>query len=237
MSAPRSRDVAAEISRRLTDLTDEERAEQVRRYLKLPDDDFLGVSVPQVRAVVREVVGRPRAADREWVAEVCDLLWDGPSFEHRVAAVAAARRGGVVDSLDRWYHWIRTARTWALVDEIAVHIVGSPRVVPPFAPSVEVERWVDDPDMWVRRSSLLCLLPSLRQGADDWDVFLRRADALAHEREFFITKAIGWVMREVAQRRPDDVVAALAARPGTFGAVTMREALRKLPVTDPKVGA
>jgi len=53
------------------------------------------------------------------------------------------------------------------------------------------------------------------------------------EREFFIRKAIGWVLREAGKRRPADVAAWLAPRTHRASGVTMREAVKYLP---PEVG-
>jgi 3-methyladenine DNA glycosylase AlkD len=52
------------------------------------------------------------------------------------------------------------------------------------------------------------------------------------EREFFIRKAIGWVLREVGKKRPAEVAAWLAPRTGRASGVTMREAVRYLPAAD-----
>src|SRR5574338_241805 len=56
-----------------------------------------------------------------------------------------------------------------------------------------------------------------------------RADAMLDEREFFIRKAIGWVLRDVGKRRPAEVAAWLAPRTHRASGVTMREAVRYLP--------
>jgi 3-methyladenine DNA glycosylase AlkD len=91
-----------------------------------------------------------------------------------------------------------------------------------------LDRWATDPDFWVRRASLLAELRSLKAGAD-MRPFLRRADRMLDEKEFFIRKAIGWVLREVGKKRPDEVVAWLAPRTGRTSGVTIREAVRYLP--------
>ena len=52
---------------------------------------------------------------------------------------------------------------------------------------------------------------------------------MLEEREFFIRKAIGWVLREAGKRRPDDVAAWLAPRTDRASGVTMREAVKYLP--------
>jgi 3-methyladenine DNA glycosylase AlkD len=48
------------------------------------------------------------------------------------------------------------------------------------------------------------------------------------EREFFIRKAIGWVLRDTSRRRPDLVYAWLLPRAGRASGVTLREALKYL---------
>ena len=49
------------------------------------------------------------------------------------------------------------------------------------------------------------------------------------EKEFFIRKAIGWVLRETAKKRPALVADWLAPRIRQVSGVTLREALKPLP--------
>ena len=49
------------------------------------------------------------------------------------------------------------------------------------------------------------------------------------EREFFIRKAIGWVLRDTARRRPGLVAGWLAPRVHLASGVTVREAVKPLP--------
>ena len=81
--------------------------------------------------------------------------------------------------------------------------------------------------MWVRRSSLLALRELLRAGRER-DRLYDYADRLLPEREFFIRKVIGWMLREEAGRRPDDVTAWLDAHMAGMNLVTLREPLRRL---------
>jgi len=52
------------------------------------------------------------------------------------------------------------------------------------------------------------------------------------EREFFIRKAIGWVLRETGKRRAPEVIAWLEPRTGRASGITIREAVRYLPAPD-----
>jgi 3-methyladenine DNA glycosylase AlkD len=94
-----------------------------------------------------------------------------------------------------------------------------------------LDKWAADADFWVRRAGLLSELKPLRAGAP-FDRFARHADGMLDEREFFIRKAIGWVLRETAKRRGPEVIAWLAPRTGRASGVTMREAVRYLPPAD-----
>jgi 3-methyladenine DNA glycosylase AlkD len=75
----------------------------------------------------------------------------------------------------------------------------------------------------------LTLLKPLREGGGDWNRFARYADAMVDEREFFIRKAIGWVLRDVARTRPELVYDWLLPRATRASGVTVREALKRLP--------
>ena len=77
---------------------------------------------------------------------------------------------------------------------------------------------------------MLALLVPLRRGEPaNFERFARYADAMLEEREFFIRKAIGWVLRETGKRQPELVADWLAPRVGRASGVTMREAVKWLP--------
>ena len=94
-----------------------------------------------------------------------------------------------------------------------------------------LDRWATDADFWIRRSALLALLGPLRRGEGDFDRFSRYADAMLDEKEFFIRKAIGWVLRETAKTRPELVFDWLLPRAKRASGVTVREAVKPLPET------
>jgi hypothetical protein len=78
-------------------------------------------------------------------------------------------------------------------------------------------------------SALLALLPPLRRGGGDFARFGRYAEAMLGDREPFIRKAIGWVLRDTAKRRPELVAAWLEPRAALASGVTVREAVKHLP--------
>lgn len=66
-------------------------------------------------------------------------------------------------------------------------------------------------------------------GVAAWHEFTTYADAMLHEKEFFIQKVIGWILREVSKHSPDLVTDWLTPRATRTSTVTMRESLKYLP--------
>lgn len=217
--------VVAGIDAALRAAGDPIRAEQERRYLK-SRREHAGTGVPAVRRIVRDVGPLEHRA----LVEVVEVLWAAPLHEHRVAAVELlTANAGTLEAADLALveRLIRESGTWALVDALAANVAG-PLLEQHPELTATLDRWVTDPDFWIRRSALLALLRPLRRGEGDFARFARYADAMLDEREFFVRKAIGWVLRDTARKRPDLVFAWLLPRAGRASGVTVREAVKYL---------
>jgi len=122
---------------------------------------------------------------------------------------------------------IREARTWALVDSLAGEVAGTIALRDP-AGWPRIDGWVTDSDFWVRRSAILALLPGIRADEPDLARLDRYAAPMLGEKEFFIRKAIGWVLRELAKRYPAWVATWTAAHATEMSGLTFYEATRRL---------
>jgi 3-methyladenine DNA glycosylase AlkD len=219
-----------DIETRLGELADPARAEQEKRYLK-SDLRHLGVGVPALRGVA---VAAAKGLDRERTLAMVDELWHEPVHERRMAAIEILIRNTPLlteADLAVAERLIRASRTWAYVDALAVKIVGG--LVTRYPPlATTLDRWVSDENFWIRRTSLLALLPGIRSGVPDLDRLSRYGDALIEEREFFIRKALGWVLRELAKSDPAWVAGWVSDHVTMVSGVTIREAVRHLPGKD-----
>jgi 3-methyladenine DNA glycosylase AlkD len=221
---------ASGIEASLREIGTAERAVREQRYLK-SSLGFLGATVWQIRAVVNRYLAETDALDHDALISLVEALWAAPVHERRMAAVAVLEeRGAQLGAADLPVveRLIRESLTWALVDGLAADVVGGILVRDEAATVPMLDRWAADPDFWVRRSALLAWLRPLREGAS-LDRFLSYADAMLDEREFFIRKAIGWILRDVGRRRPEPVVDWLAPRTHRAAGVTIREATKYLP--------
>jgi 3-methyladenine DNA glycosylase AlkD len=210
------------------------RAEASKAYLKI-DLEFTGASVPQIRSAVVAWRRSNLDLDRRHLVAVAETLWARPVFECKMAAVLMLTdRRGLLAAADLGLieQMLRESGTWALVDGLAADVAGSLAArFPELGQSLD--RWAKDPDFWIRRSALLALLVPLRRGEPaEFERFARYADQMLAEREYFIRKAIGWVLRETAKKNPDLVTAWLTPRAHLTSGVTMREAVKYLPAAD-----
>ncbi|MEY9777137.1 DNA alkylation repair protein [Arthrobacter sp. MW3 TE3886] len=193
---------------------------------------FYGTSVGAVRGTVRDAGRRYPGLSRDEVAALSSELWgpelegsdlDGPElraapvFERRLAAVVLLQNNVKLltnADLTRLEGFIRQARVPDLVDPLAVDVVG------PLVDGLDVlarvradsvlDRWVREPDAWLRRAALLSPLLALRAGAGDWDRFVRHANAVLGETGgkfdadgMAVRDAVSRVLAEMAKRRPE----------------------------------
>jgi 3-methyladenine DNA glycosylase AlkD len=206
-----------------------ERAEKEKAYLKSELRHY-GTSVPAIRAVAKATTRQHPDLTHDELVALVDALWAVPVHERRMASVELldfyCDRLGLGDAalLERL---LRESCTWALVDGLAASVVGRLFERQPGL-GATLDRWATDRDFWLRRSAMLALLVSLREGRGDFDRFGRYADAMLSEREFFIRKAIGWVLRDTGRRRPDLVYEWLLPRAARASTVTIREAVKPL---------
>jgi 3-methyladenine DNA glycosylase AlkD len=205
------------------------RAEKERAYLKSALEHY-GVSLPAIRGVAKRVRTAHPALDHEGLLAVVHGLWEVPVHERRVtASILLGLYGDRLEAADMktLESLLRQSKTWALIDILAASVVGPLVERDPRAADV-LDRWAADGDFWIRRSALLALLLALRRGEGDFERFSRYADPLLEDKEFFVRKAIGWVLRDTARRRPDLVFDWLLPRAVRASGVTVREAIKPM---------
>jgi 3-methyladenine DNA glycosylase AlkD len=206
-----------------------ERAAGAKAYLK-SELEFLGVDAGGLRATAREILERHPGIEHDQLTALVRALWEEPVFELKALGVALLeRRPGLLgaDDLGLIEELLRSSGTWALVDWICTKVAAPVFVRAPAAAGV-LERWSRDGDFWLRRAALLAQLPELRAGRGDFALFARLAERMIDEREFFIRKAIGWVLRDVSRKRPELAFAFLAAHIDRVSGLTLREGSKHL---------
>lgn len=210
-----------------------ERAINEKAYLK-STLVFLGADMPAIRKIAKAVIARVRMADQASLRPLVVALWGTGVHELRAVAMfvleANADALGARD-IPLLTRLLRESRSWAYLDWICVKVAAPMLIRVPLLRRT-LPRWARDDDFWMRRAALLTLLPGLKDGSIPFSAFVALAVPMLGEREFFIRKALGWVLREVSKSNPAPVAAFLRAHRADVSGLTLREGAKYLPVRD-----
>ncbi|MFD6700782.1 MULTISPECIES: DNA alkylation repair protein [unclassified Microbacterium] len=217
--------LATEIREALRTAADPALAPGQQAYMKstMP---FLGVRVPEARRLTREAARG--ITDVDELREAALDLWR--AAEHREERYAAQALMALkplrrrLDLLDVHEEMIRSGAWWDHVDEVA-HRLADLLDAHPEELSVELRVWADDEDLWIRRAAIIAQLG--RTQRVDRALLTDAIEPNIADPEFFIRKAIGWALREVARHDPDWVREFIDAHPG-LSPLSRREALKHL---------
>lgn len=209
---------------------DPERAAYEKGYHK-SDLRFHGVDAKTIRTAAADFKRAHRDLSREDLLALVTALWETTWFDLRSVGLELLQRYNrrlQADDIDLLEDLLRRSRGWAHVDWLSTSIVG-PLVEREPALLARLDTWSEDEDFWVRRAAMLVLLKPLRRGEGEFERFARYASNMVEEREFFIRKAIGWILREVSKKRPKLAYAFLSEHVDRVSGLTLREGSKYLP--------
>lgn len=201
-----------------------------KAYLK-SDLEFHGVTSAFVRETARAFTRAHPDLDRRTLAALVEALWLTPYHDLRWLGVALLERRArdlMPADLPLVERLLRRSTNWDQVDWLATRIAGPVLERHPRA-AERLDRWARDRNFWLRRAAMLSLLLPIRRGGGDFPRFASYASRMVGEKEFFIRKAIGWVLREASKKRPAIVYAFLAAHRDRVSGLTLREGAKYLP--------
>lgn len=221
----------------LKKFADPRRAEGEKQYLKSALKHY-GVTVPKVRKIAQAWL---KTHSEETIDEVCALsqkLWDSNWHEEKSLAIELlTHRSSDLTSkhLPLVEKMIRSAKTWAHIDNIAVLVVGA--LIETDAKILRhLPKWSKSENFWVRRTAILAQMLQFRKGKGDFKLFSRivvpmfnEGEQWSKEERFFIRKAIGWTLRELSKSRPELVFNFIKRHKDEMSGLTFREGSRNLP--------
>jgi len=192
--------LVTQIMAELQSLGDPERAKHSQRFFKTgpgeygAGDVFLGIRVPVQRAVARRY-------RKVTLTEILELL-QSPYHEARLTALfllVDLYKRGAVDLKTAIYQAysgnVSRINNWDLVDSSAPHIVGHFLFDKSREPLLVLAR---STDLWQRRIAIIATQYFIRHY--EFEATLQLAEILLHDPEDLIHKAVGWMLREVANR-------------------------------------
>ncbi|WP_132993321.1 DNA alkylation repair protein [Gordonia zhaorongruii] len=215
----------------VVELGDEEKAVAARRFFKTgpgqygEGDRFVGVRVPELRTLAKELRGLPDAVITELLASeihevrLLALLTTTVNFRARGADRAAwvalyrnAVRAGRVDN-------------WDLVDSSAAPILGA--WLQSQDSYAELLEWAASDDLWERRVGIIGTFAFTRAGRTD--AILAVAPLVVADHRDLIQKAFGWMLREMGKRVSQEALERyLEVHSGEMGRTALSYAVERM---------
>jgi len=213
------------MQQRMAEAGSPEEAKVMQAYMKT-EQPFFGVKAPERKAIFRQAREHTQVNTFTEYSRLVLWLWSGENREEQYLAMDAAeyyKAFRTREAFEVYEEMLLGADHWDTVDKIASNLIGL--LVKEYR---ELEQklieWRESENMWLRRTSLLA---HLKHKADTNVPLLEETILmLAHENEFFIQKAIGWVLREYSKTNPEYVSDFVATHSDKLSSLSQKEALK-----------
>lgn len=210
----------------LISLGDRKRAIGAQAYMK-DIAPFIGVATPERRALVKKIAKGMNAPTSDELGATARKLWKLEEREFQYAANdlidihwKIADKNFLADHVE---YLIVSKSWWDTVDGL-----GSVAVSPlsdKYGCEKLIDKWNKSSNIWLNRAAIQHQRG--RKFETDVKLVLKYCDDHASSDEFFVVKAIGWALRDIAKINPKAVRDFLKGHPD-LGRVAVREAERGL---------
>lgn len=225
---------ASGVVRELQRLADPERAGGLQQFFRTAPgeygagDLFLGLSVPQIRGLAKEVGDLPLAE----IEKLLESQWHEARLLALVLLTNAYRRGDSVLQAQIYQLYMRRTdrvNNWDLVDVSAPRIVGEHLFGRSRTPLFKLAR---SKDLWERRIAIVATQHFIQRR--DYADTLRITRILMGDKHDLIHKAVGWMLREVGKRDERTLTRFLDLNAGALPRTTLRYSIERLSPTQRK---
>jgi len=189
--------------------------------------EFYGIKTPLRREIQKPFLAKSYLPPKTDLEEIVKTLWNKPQREYQfIAQELIYKYTQQFDKNDiALLEFMVTHKSWwDTVDYIAVKLIGAYFTKYPEQLDAVISSWLNSNNIWLQRCCLLYQLKS--KDKMDTQRLSYIIKSLLGSDEFFINKAIGWVLREYTRTNPKWVVEFVSNH--ELAPLSKREALRLL---------
>ena len=214
----------SEVVSTFRDSADPVKAIPMKAYMK-QKFEYWGIKSPERRELSKPFLSKSSRPVNEELWNIILELWDQPEREFQYFAMDLFSKYNKEPDKNwiNYYELLITKKSWwDTVDFIAASLVGNyfkmfPEMIKPIT-----EKWMASQNLWLQRS---CLIFQLKYKNEvDTELLASFIIPLSVSKEFFITKAIGWSLRQYSKFNAEWVLNFVNKIP--LQPLSKREALR-----------
>jgi 3-methyladenine DNA glycosylase AlkD len=189
--------------------------------------DYLGINTPLRRELIKSFLLEIKSMDKKIVFEVANLLWQKREREYQYIAMEALlsklkqfEKGDIA-----FFEQIIIQKSWwDTIDVISPKLAGAYFKMYPEDIIPTIQSWIISDNIWLQRSAILFQLKY--KSETDTVLLSQIIHRLNGGKEFFINKAIGWILREYG--KTDSQWVKNFCRDNELSNLTRKEALRRM---------
>jgi len=206
-----------------------ERAEGEKKYMKSPYK-FYGVLSADSHKVAKDFYILNKEISKTELIQIIKELWNSEWQDEKTLAIRLSAL--YIDrftnkDLPIFKKWLDECVGWGHTDEICSHVTGELLLRYPIIKK-DINSWTDSSVMWTRRASILSYIQSVRRERKYFFDIFRNCKKLMHEKDFFIRKVIGWILREMSKKFPEDTIRFVKENEDKLSGLSKREALKNI---------
>ena len=223
-----SESMLKEIRREISDRSDPENADNMKRYFREPIETY-GLSAPDVKEIAKRHY-TPLKGDLQTAIEVADSLIKSRNLDEASVGIRLMQR--MARNLDTGHFelldgWVDHLTNWANTDGFSTWVI-SPIVKRDPSLVESLIGWTSSGNRWRRRAAAVSLVPIARGGEMLEEAFTI-ADRLMEDDDDMVQKGVGWLLKEASKKNPEKVRGYLLNWRDRTSALVLRYASEKLP--------
>jgi len=203
-----------------------ENALAMKAYMK-NEFEFLGIPTPERRKILKHFISVYNINNERELILIVKELWMNAEREFQYCAIDILmkfKKLWSINTIEIIEYCLISKSWWDTVDPLSYDCAGSYFKLNPSKIIEITGKWNRSENMWLKRSSLLFQ----KSYKDDTNTHILSEYILrlAFSKEFFIQKAIGWILREYAKTNAEWVKKFVSLH--KLAILSQREALKHL---------
>jgi 3-methyladenine DNA glycosylase AlkD len=176
-------------------------ASAARFFKNSANEKFIGVNMPTLRAIARDMTRNMRDAGIEVALPLLKSSWHEARSLALILLVRQFKKGDTKTQALIYKLYLNNSQyinNWDLVDMSAEHIVGAYLADKPLKQKTVLTKLAKSASMWERRIAIMATFHAIKRG--EYKETFRIAELLLNDDEDLIQKPVGWMLREVGKR-------------------------------------
>jgi 3-methyladenine DNA glycosylase AlkD len=216
----------APLFEKMRNASNAEKAVGAKKYMK-NQFEFLGIDSKKRKEIKSSFLKQHGTPDLPLLKDVILELWNRPEREYQYIAIEILQKltNKLQEEDIEWIEQLITIKSWwDTVDGLSSWICDSYFQLYPDKIKPVSENWILSGNIWLQRSALLFQLKY--KGKTDSVLLAKYIGQLTGSREFFINKAIGWMLREYSKSNKEWVKGFVSSH--SLAPLSYREATKYL---------